>query len=530
MTIQVEILINDIPSSCPNCDCTFIFSNDTTPTVNSIYPFDGQGGTDIIIFGGNFTDDVSSVTVTLGEAYCHVTYANETHILCTATSHPAGWYDVNVHIDGVGFAFVEESVCFHYSLIVDAITPNIAGIGGGQTVTITGNGFLDFVRYGVEDIDEDFQNNPWFEAGLGLPDLGGIREFLCDYYLDARLESLSLQEFDIERVFDFADREEGFTNSSDDGISTRFNDADFERLFGFLNATVDPDFEVVDSRGSFSIRSVHTILYYLYVSFPSFVLLGDVPCIIVSANLTTIKCTTPIHLPGRVNVSVHVLSESDTLEDAFEYSVSESALINSIYPECGPVSGGTTLQIPGSNYLNEDSTRNDIRVYIGRGGCEVVFANTSYIECITDMNRPRFEPVLISTPNGVAIWESSLDDDISGSGSDDSIRAEDLPPFPIFRYQLVINNIGPTRGSLLGGNILRITGAKFVEGNTTVYIGNENAEIQSINTTSIECTVPSSRQVHYIPFINDTRFDPGNIVCTCMYTCKILPYSQLNFR
>ena len=509
------MIINDIPSSCYECACTFNYSNDSTPRVNSVFPYDGQGGTNVTLFGSNFTGDIQSISVTLGQAYCRVVYANETQIVCTASSHPAGWYDVNVHIDGIGFAVVEESVCFHYMLVVESISPNIAGIGGGQTVVIRGNGFLDFVRYGVEDIDEDFQNNPWFAPGFSLPDLGRLREFLCGYYSDSRLEGLNLQELDIERIFDFADRDDEFTNSSDEGTSMRFNETDVERIFGIA---VDPDFEVVDSGGSFRVSSVYAILYYLYVSFPSFVLIGDSPCIIVSANLTTIECTTPIHFPGSVNVSVRVLSESDILEDAFEYSVDESALIHCIYPECGPVSGGTTLKIPGANFLNENSTINDIRVYIGRGGCEVAFANSSYIECITDPNRPRFNPVFISTPNGVAIWEPSLYDDddldISGSGltsiSGSGLTGEDLPPFPIFRHRLEVNSVEPTVGSVLGGTVLRITGAKFVEDNTTVYVGSEKAEIQLITSTSIECIVPSSSQVHNISFNNDTRFDPGN--------------------
>ena len=436
-------------------------------------------------------------------------YTNETHILCTASSHPAGWYDVSVHIDGIGFADVEDSVCFHYLLIVDSISPNVAGIGGGQTVIITGNGFLDFVRYGVEDIDEDFQNNPWFAPGFGLPDVEMLREFLCDYYSDSRLESLNLEELDIEHVFDFAD---GDSESSDNDTTTRFEMSDFESLFG---TAVDPDFEVVDSSGTFRVESVYAILYYLYVSFPSFVVIGDSPCIIVSANLTTIECTTPIHFPGRVNVTVRVLSESDILEDAFEYSVDDSALIHDVYPDCGPVSGGTTLQIPGFNFLNEDSTSDDIRVYIGSGGCEVVFANSSYIECVTDPNRSGFNSVFISTPNGVAIYEPSLNDDdlyssASGGGFSDHGGLTIHSPFPIFRYQLQVNRIEPSVGSVLGGTVLRITGAKFVEDSTVVYIGDENAEIQLITSTSIECIVPSSSRVHYIPFINDTRFDPGN--------------------
>ena len=60
----------------------------------------------------------------------------------------------------------------------------------------------------------------------------------------------------------------------------------------------------------------------------------------------------------------------------------------------------------------------------------------------------------------------------------------------------VIKNISPLSGSVLGGNIITITGASFVETNLTVYIGTERCTIKQVSYYQIQCIVPRSVNIN----------------------------------
>ena len=60
----------------------------------------------------------------------------------------------------------------------------------------------------------------------------------------------------------------------------------------------------------------------------------------------------------------------------------------------------------------------------------------------------------------------------------------------------VIKNILPLSGSVLGGNIITITGASFVETNLTVYIGTERCTIKQVSYYQIQYIVPQSVNIN----------------------------------
>ena len=110
-------MINGIPSSCKQDVCNFTFVD--PPRVDAVYPLQGQGGTNIVLYGEGFTNVASDIEVVIGTATCHVTYSNDTIIACTTSDHTAGWYNIQVEIEDHGKAAVGEFVCFQYLLSVD---------------------------------------------------------------------------------------------------------------------------------------------------------------------------------------------------------------------------------------------------------------------------------------------------------------------------------------------------------------------------------------------------------------------------
>ena len=488
-TFQVEVIIDDIPSSCRGHNCTFNFLEEITPRVYSIEPYEGQGGTEITISGSNFTTAAGEVTVTIGGTGCNVLSANESHIICTAGEHSAGWYKLSVHIEGIGYAAVNESVCFRYLLSVDSVSPPVVSIGGGDRLVISGNGFINFVPFNVS---EPFSSFPWFEFGIGLPDL--TLDNLCPY---------------LEGSFNFQ-----FADTFADGTTQTLN---LTRLdMDSMNGTNSDRFNASGNGQSFDAYRFQSLLQAFYTMLPASVEVGGAPCIIVSANRTRIECiTTTAYQRDRTNLNVAVLTERVTLEDAVVFSVNESALIHTIDPLTGPTFGGTLLTIYGSNFLAESTDDSSVNVVIGGRDCRIQSVNDTHIQCFTSPHEPGVVSILVSTANGIAVFRPATaseqqnepnssgftDGDIldaSGIGDND----EDLPPFQLFRYELEITEIQPLTGSVLGGTSVTIFGLGFSSESTVVYIGNRRAAVVNVNATMIECNIPTSSQTHTVKFQN----------------------------
>ena len=536
------MILDDIPSSCCGGNCAFNFIEEAT--VNSIEPDEGQGGTEVIISGSDFTTTVGDITVAIGSANCMVTYANESHIVCTAGGHPAGQYKVSVHIQGRGYASMNESVCFHYLLSIDSVSPQVLSIGGSERVVISGNGFIDFVRF---DVGEPYSTFPWFESGFGIPDTK--LEDICPYFEGGI-------NFQFPENFANRNRTLNFTRFNIDGM----NQMNFNRV-----NDSDRDFssQTANSRDiSFETNRFHSFLRSLYSRFPAFAEIGGAPCIIVAANLTQIECVTAtISLPTRSNLTVTVLTEMNTLEDAIEFSVNETALIHMIDPLTGPTFGGTLLTIYGSNFLNDPSEEDRVKVTVGNEECMIQNVNDTHIQCLTSPHEPGYVSILVSTANGVAVSQPALTAQLqqntpqsgmrtvylgssdgtmpdssasgdgtgsgsgnvsqrgsgdtsvsdngyasaSGSGGDDGsgeTSDRDLPPFQVFHYQLEVTEIQPVTGSVLGGTVIRIFGSGFSRKHTAVYIGVHSATLLNVNATLIECDTPTSTQTHTVYFQN----------------------------
>jgi hypothetical protein len=455
-----------------------------------IYPYEGQGGTTVTLYGEGFTSVVSDIEVVIGNATCYVTSSNDTYIECVASDHTAGWYNVQVNIEGQGRAAVNESVCFRYRLTVEAISPSYGGIGGGKVVTITGNGFMQFENYDNDEFGvPEISTLPWFKYGIGLPYVKGIQYLnLCpaiEQELAGRNKYLDM--FTPYHVFRAIE--------------------DIDNVFGRGNQSEDDDFDLVLD-GRFNVEAFYSHLFNIYLRLPSYVLIAGLPCIITESNVSAIQCVPALNPPQSANLSVVVLTEYAHIEDAYEIDVNNSVFIETISPSKGAVVGGTLLTITGYDF--DAYTINDVTVYIGENPCNVTSANNTFIECVLPPNEPSYEPVYVSTPNGVAIWKDALIEQLEqeseyvsgsggGSGIDDD-ESRDLPPFPIFTYKLavVFDPSTPLRGSSFGGTLITLTGGIFVVGYTKVTFGGVEAEIESMNETEVTFYTPTSTRTHYI--------------------------------
>lgn len=135
-TSLANILVNSNGIAFPG-SFSLTYSSASTPIVSSINPTSGTVNQLLNITGSNFVFGVT--TVTINKSPCTINSISSTLITCTISSGPAGVQPVTVLVTTYGYS--NTDVQFTYSLQVTSVSPIEGSYGGGQPVTITGDGF-----------------------------------------------------------------------------------------------------------------------------------------------------------------------------------------------------------------------------------------------------------------------------------------------------------------------------------------------------------------------------------------------------
>lgn len=141
--------------------------------------------------------------------------------------------------------------------------------------------------------------------------------------------------------------------------------------------------------------------------------------------------------------------------------------INNVYPESGPSSGGTLIQLRGSGFTN------GMTVKLGNTNCiNVTIVDSSNARCTT--------PAATNGPVNISIFSS---EDLGEVKRD------------LFTYQgaPIVNNVidaveGDQAGPDLGGTRIRLTGDRFSRGMEIKLGGSVCNNVQFITNKKIECT------------------------------------------
>ena len=465
--LQVEVIINRIPSSCLSGGCSFNYSIEATPLVEAVYPSSGQQGTEITIVVSGFRGDSGSgdsgegdssegVRVWLGEVECDVTTVSDSEISCIVQPHPAGSVIVTVHVPGSGYATAvnDSTVCFQYLLTLTAIQPTRGSTEGGTPVTLTGHGFLPTVTLETSAIGDTLANMAWFSSGFGRPLLPPPHT-LCP---------------------DLAEELVNFSVISTDDRTLQ------QRLLSMYDRnTMELDLD-----------HLQMMIANFYRDFPIQVYIGSSPCIVTSADLNELNCTTTRHEDGSANITVIILGETASYESGYTYDEDLTPAVTGISPTSGPVYGGTALTIEGRSLQHTTS------VLIGDAPCIITSQSSVGVVCNTTNHEPSTVPVIVSTMVGVAR--------VAMEGSGEALVPRESPF--LFSYELEVNSVGPLRGSVRGGLLLTIEGRGFHPSLTSVLMGGRLAALTSVDETVITCLTPPPTTTHTVTFL-DQGFNVG---------------------
>lgn len=197
-------------------------------------------------------------------------------------------------------------------------------------------------------------------------------------------------------------------------------------------------------------------------------MIGDSICPILNMTSTSIICSKPAKLPGSYIPYLYISPIGIVpTHSKFNKTVEYNFTVSSIYPISGSMHGGTLLTISGEFYPTHSVEKFNSSVTIGSSECEIVYTNSTVIQCITSEMSDTGE----------------LSIDINGREfRNDSYRYE-------YSTTPNITNLFPTTLAAFETNRLTITGDFITDKleELGVYIGGYECEIEKLVGNEIQC-------------------------------------------
>ncbi len=430
------------------------------PTVASVTPPGGLFGTNvpITISGSNF--QAGAEVYIDGSACTGVNVTVPNTITCTTPALSLGDKDVRVvnpdlqedTLSGPGFIF-DNTPTF------TSITSTAGQLTGNTAVTIIGNNFASGV-----------------DVKIGGSDCTGISISMAGTQIDCNTPNLGTAgDYDLV-----------ITNPST--LSVTETDA-FTYQVAPTVTSVSPAVgrtsgnEVVTINGQDfdTVRGIHSVD------------LGAQPCInITNLTATSFDCETQAQAAGTVSVTVRNNDgdqQSGTLASAFTF-FAPPVVTSLLTATNGPASGGTTIRINGSGFINSGSTT----ITVGGVTCtNFNFIDANTIECDTG-------PTSVYGLSDVTVTNFDGQTDTGAN-----LFTYDPPP--------IVTNISSfATGRLTGGNTVTITGSNFSTGTLpTVRIGGNDCTpvAETTPTTVITCTAPDG-SIGAAPGLGQTNVEVEN--------------------
>ena len=203
-------------------------------------------------------------------------------------------------------------------------------------------------------------------------------------------------------------------------------------------------------------------------------------------NSTTITAVTPAHAAGTVNVVVtNPDGQSGTLLNGFTFSPPPPApapTVTSVTPTSGPVAGGTSVTIAGTNFVSGATV-----TFGGSSATTVTVTNSTTMTAVTPAHAAGAVNVVVTNPDGQ-----------SGTKANGFTYTTPQAPAP------TVTGVSPNTGPGAGGTSVTISGTNFVSGATVSFGGVAASNVNVASGTSISAVTPA----HAAGAVNVTVTNP----------------------
>jgi large repetitive protein len=409
------------------------FSYVAPPAITALDPASGStsGGTTVVITGTDFVGLSGAGAVTFGGANAtKYTVNSPTKITATAPAHSAGTVQVKVTTAyGASANTAADDFTYGNPPTITALSPATGPSAGGTSVVITGTGLTGATGVTFGDSTSTFtvDSNTQITATAPAHAAGKVRvKVTTPYGTSANTAA------------------DDFTYAAPPAITA-------------LNPTSGP------TSGGTSVVITGTALTGV-----TGVTFGDTVATFTIGSDTQITATAPAHAAGTVPVKVTSPdgASADTAADDFTYVGPPT--ITGLDPTTGPVAGGTSVVISGTDLT---------------GVTSVTFGGTA--ATFTIDSNTRITAIAPAHEAGQARVE------IAGANGAGPVDPNAPAYYFVYVDVPVVTALTPSRGPLAGGNTVVITGREFVDV-TQVVFGEAKADYTVDSPTQITAVAPSA--------------------------------------
>jgi hypothetical protein len=183
-TLQVAVTTDGLAAACQkggvgaHASCGFAYKTDRTPTLATLEPAYGTGGTALTITGSNFEPGDGLNTVLIGDVSCAVQSATATQIICVVSHGTGGGRRVVTVNSPLGRAKDPASGKLEFDVTpgIAQVVPAAGSRAGGTRLTLTGVGFdpygpNNYVKVGARRCEPVVIKNHECRSRVGSPGL-----------------------------------------------------------------------------------------------------------------------------------------------------------------------------------------------------------------------------------------------------------------------------------------------------------------------------------------------------------------------
>ncbi|MCI0340573.1 MAG: IPT/TIG domain-containing protein [Planctomycetales bacterium] len=186
---------------------------------------------------------------------------------------------------------------------------------------------------------------------------------------------------------------------------------------------------------------------------------------------TSLTCVTPAHTAGLVSVTVtNPDGQTGSLAGAYSFvSASVSPTLWGVSPRWGPMAGGTSVTVTGSNFLAGATVS-----FAGAAAGSLSVVSTSQILCVTPAGPIGPATIVVTNPDGQTVTGSSW--------------------YGVFVYRgptPTLASVSPTSEPMAGGNAITLTGTNFYAGATVTVGGNSAPGVNVVSSTQATAVIPA---------------------------------------
>ncbi|XP_053415184.1 fibrocystin-L isoform X2 [Nycticebus coucang] len=430
--VVIDLLIHGVPAQCQG-NCSFSYLESITPYITGVFPDTIKGSVKVLIEGEGFGTDLEAISVCIGNQQFRAIDVHEHNITVFVTPLPAGLHSVRVVVGTKGLALGNLTVS---SPAVASVSPTSGSIGGGTTLTITGNGFYPgstTVAIG-DDLCQITSVNPsevYCRTPAGTAGMVAVKIFVNAVaysplsftyaledtpFLSGIVPSRGPPGTKIEIAgsnFGIEISEIAVMINNNDCNVTMVNDSVLQCIVGDHAGGIFPVtmhhktkgsavstvvFEyplniqnIHPSQGSFGGGHTMTVTGTGFNPQNSVILMCGSECSIdrLRSNYTTLLCEIPPNSgrgPEQV-CEVSVVNGKDWSRSTapFTYMVSLTPLITAVSPKRGSTAGGTRLTVVGSGFSEYMEA---VNITIAEARCDVEYSNKTHVICLTNAHTP----------------------------------------------------------------------------------------------------------------------------------------------